>query len=379
MTAKAATFRLTAKQRGFTLAELVIAVATSSLLVAGMTSAIFLAVRSADTNSGTALAIQGSMVLEDIAAELRDAVYFKQRTATSVMFTVPDRDGDGDVETIRYSWTGTAGASLLREYNGGSAIPTVDDVHGFQLAYTIDTNATANKILFVVPNESSLDADDSAKQTSFQSWGYSVQPVTAARTNAQIDALAAAADAIYISENIVASDLNTKLNDAKAGIVNEVGALHDDLELASSAGVSYTGTQIRIADNTHYVTSPFNIGVLSITATAQYLGRMNGTLATDLQTIAQDFGGTNSSLTVIGTGGRLEDGTPALGPRLNWPIGNDFSFSALNSAGLTLLQRAVDWAARKYTVTSVGITLQVGSDGSSAVQTATEIRSKPRA
>ena len=92
------------RPRGFTLVELVIAIATSSLLMAGMMSAIFLAIRSADTNTDTSLAVSGSLVLEDIAAELRDAVYFKQRTATAVMFAVPDRDSDGDVETIRYSW-----------------------------------------------------------------------------------------------------------------------------------------------------------------------------------------------------------------------------------------------------------------------------------
>ncbi|MBP90055.1 MAG: hypothetical protein CMJ64_25665 [Planctomycetaceae bacterium] len=61
------------------------------------------------------------------------------------MFTVPDRDADGDVETIRYSWSGTAAASLMREYNGGTAVGVVDDIHAFSLAYTVQTNAIATR------------------------------------------------------------------------------------------------------------------------------------------------------------------------------------------------------------------------------------------
>ncbi|MBP88169.1 MAG: hypothetical protein CMJ64_15875 [Planctomycetaceae bacterium] len=54
--------------RGFTLVELVVAMATASLLMAGMMSAIFLAIHSADTNSATSLAIRGGLALKDITA-----------------------------------------------------------------------------------------------------------------------------------------------------------------------------------------------------------------------------------------------------------------------------------------------------------------------
>lgn len=375
----AVTLRSPVIRRGFTLAELAIAMAASSMLVAGMTSAIFLAVRSADTNSATTLAIQGSLGLEDITAELRDAIYFKQRTATSVMFTVPDRDGDSDVETIRYSWSGTAGDPLHREYNGGTAVAVLDDVHVFSLVYSIQTNASANNLLLVVPNEDSLDADDTAKRTAMAGWGYNVTPVTAARPDAELDALAAMVDVIYISENILSSNLNTKLNDATAGIVNEEAALHDDLKLSSSGGGGYTSTYIRIADNAHYITSPFSIGSLQIATSSQQLVRTNGTLAPDLDVLGKDVGGTIATLAIVGPGGQLQNGTTAAGPRLTSPVGNDFTFSALNSTGLTLLQRVIDWAAGIHRVTSVGITLQIGADSGSAMQTGTEIRSRPRA
>lgn len=371
--------RSPAKRHGFTLMELVAAMATASFLMAGMMSAIFLAIRAADTNSATSLAISGSLTLEDITAELRDAVYFKQRTATSVMFTVPDRDNDGDVETIRYSWSGTAGDPLMREYNGSTAVAVLDDVHAFALVYNVQTNAISSKLLLVVPDEDNLDTDDAAKKSAMEGWGYAVTPVTAKRPDTELDALAAMSDAIYISENILSSNLNTKLNDATAGIVNEEAALHDDLELSSSGAGSYSSTVIHISDNAHYITSPYSIGSLTIASSSQTLVRMSGTPAPDLDVVAKDAGGSITTLAIVGPGGRLDDGSPAAGPRLNTPVGNNFTFSALNSTGLALLQRVMDWAAGKYVVTSVGVTLQIGSDSGSAMQTATEIRSQPRA
>jgi hypothetical protein len=372
--------RRSPRQRvGFTLAELVVSLATATLLMAGMMSAILIATRSAKTNPGTALVIDGSLALEDLVAELRDAVYFKQRSATVVSFTVPDRDSDGDVETIRYSWSGTLGDSLLREYNGGSAVAVVDDVHAFSLAYTVQTNAIDNKILLIVPDEESLDSSDSAKKTSMEGWGYTVIPVTVLRSDEELDALAGQADAIYISENVFSGDLNTKIKDAACGILNEEPALNDDFEIASSSGSTYTSTQINVTDNAHYVTSVFSTGVLTITSSSQQLHRIQGTLPSDLQVLSQQISGTQPSIGVIGTGGRLDDGTAAAGPRFNLPFGGgSFSFSSLNSTGLTLVQRAVDWSARKYVVTSVGITLQIGDDSSAMVETATEIPSQPR-
>ena len=381
MIAPATYNRSTAWRSGFTLVELVMATAMSTFLIVGMMSAIFFAVSSADTNSSTTLAISGSMALEDITAELRDVVYFKQRTATSVMFTVPDRDGDGDVETIRYSWSGTAGAALLREYNGGSAVPVVDNVNAFSLAYTVQTSPIANRLLFVVPNENSLDSVDATKKAKFEEWLYQVRPITAARPQSELVAAAAQCDVVYISEKFSSSDLNTKLKTAAVGIVSEEGYLNDEFGLASTDGPAFSGSQIAITDNTHYITSAFSVGSLQlITSGSQDLRSISGTLAPDLQLLARKTGsGTQpGTLAVIGFGGKLNGSGTAAGRRVILPWGdNGFDFNKLTGNGLTLTRRAIDWAARKYVVASVGITLRIGSDSSAAMQTATEIRSKP--
>lgn len=367
---------------GFTLAELMVSMAMASLLMAGMMSAIFLAMRSADMQVATTNAIDGGLVLEEITSELRDAAYFKQRTATAVTFTVPDRDGDSIVETIRYSWSGTDGDPLLRNYNGASAVAVIEDVHDFSFSYNVQTNPIQGRILLVVPDEDNLDSNDAARKSQLESWGYTVMPITAKTPKAELAAMAAVVDAIYISENVLSGNLNTKLKDATVGILNEERALFGEFELASQDGGTYSETRIDVTDNTHYVTSPFNLGTLQITSTSQELFTINGTPAPDLQLLADQFSGAPAkpSIGVIGPGGGLDNGTAATGARLNLPFGgNSFSFLQLNSNGLTLLQRAVDWSARKYVVTSVGMTLQVGPDSLSTLQTSTEIVGRPRA
>jgi hypothetical protein len=48
---------------------------------------------------------------------------------------VPDRTGDGNPETIRYAWSGTVGAPLTRQYNGGTAATIIDSVQALSFTY----------------------------------------------------------------------------------------------------------------------------------------------------------------------------------------------------------------------------------------------------
>ncbi len=128
-----------AGRRAYTLVELVVAMAATSVLLAGMASAIFVAGRASDPGTLPANTIQGSMTAEEIAAELRLATSFTSRTATSVEFTVPDRDNDSAPETIEYVWSGTPAAPLQRTYNGGAVVEVLQNVHEFQFDYYVKT------------------------------------------------------------------------------------------------------------------------------------------------------------------------------------------------------------------------------------------------
>jgi hypothetical protein len=54
---------------------------------------------------------------------------------------VADRSSppDGRSETIRYNWSGTPGAPLTRQYNGGAVIDMIDSVQTLEVQYEIET------------------------------------------------------------------------------------------------------------------------------------------------------------------------------------------------------------------------------------------------
>ncbi len=128
------------RRRGHTLLELVISMALGAMLVAGLASALLLAGRTLDAGASTAVKrVEAAQTLRDVLTDAGQALHFSERTATAIAFTVPDRDGDDVPETVRYSWTGTAGAPLLMEYNGNSAEVLIDDVQQFDLSYLTRT------------------------------------------------------------------------------------------------------------------------------------------------------------------------------------------------------------------------------------------------
>ncbi len=119
---------------GFTLVELMIGLVSSSMLVAGLASAIFISSQALDLDSSTSRqSAIASEVLGKLTADLALARSFSERTATAVTFDVPDRDGDLHPETIRYAWSGTPGDSLTYQYNGGTEITIATDVQSLDL------------------------------------------------------------------------------------------------------------------------------------------------------------------------------------------------------------------------------------------------------
>ncbi len=126
-----------ARRQGHTLLEIVVAMAPASILLAGLASTLYLANRMIDAPA----AVRGVLSAEDAARrlteDLRDATYFAERTATAATFAIPDRDGDGREELVRYWWSGRPGDPLQRTVNGGPAVVVAQDVRQFQLDYTV--------------------------------------------------------------------------------------------------------------------------------------------------------------------------------------------------------------------------------------------------
>lgn len=127
-------------RRGFTLVEVVLSLAIMSILMTGLASAILIASHALpDDDSPTRAVVTSAEFVNLIAEELQSALWIRERTATSVEFAVPDRDGDGTAERIRYAWSGTVGDALTRQYNGGTVVDVIESVQGFDLGYELET------------------------------------------------------------------------------------------------------------------------------------------------------------------------------------------------------------------------------------------------
>ncbi len=127
---------------GLTLAELVVSLTATTVLVGGMASAIVLATRAMPESSGDLdKLVSASAVAEQISSELACARAIVSRTANAIEFRVADQDGDGQPETIRYEWSGSAGTPLLRQFNGEDKTAVLNGVTVFALMYDETTGS----------------------------------------------------------------------------------------------------------------------------------------------------------------------------------------------------------------------------------------------
>jgi prepilin-type N-terminal cleavage/methylation domain-containing protein len=123
--------------RAFTLIEIVTSLVILSVLL--LACASMLSLSNYQTGSATtriSAQFQAADVADQITDDLNVALNFTQRTATSVTFTVPDRISAGTPEPVCYSWAGTAGSPLTRQFNNGTVVNIANSVQAFNLAYT---------------------------------------------------------------------------------------------------------------------------------------------------------------------------------------------------------------------------------------------------
>jgi len=126
--------------RAFTLIEMLLSLAVLAIIAGAMGSTILLASKALNPDAGGGAAtVAGRRAADRVLAEVGAAVAFSERSDNAVTFTVPDRDGDGAAETIRYAWSGVAGDPLTREYNGGGPEVVAENVQQFDLGYLVRT------------------------------------------------------------------------------------------------------------------------------------------------------------------------------------------------------------------------------------------------
>jgi hypothetical protein len=121
---------------GYSLLEMVVSLSVSSLLVTGMTSSMYLAMKSNDVGIGPFRPINNaSDAVLNLDRELTYAttIFTSVNSAKAIEFQLPDQTGDGAAETVRYQWSGTAGDPLQRIFNNGTPEVILSGVQLFRL------------------------------------------------------------------------------------------------------------------------------------------------------------------------------------------------------------------------------------------------------
>lgn len=104
---------------GFTLIEMSVSLLVISILLVGIGSTVLLAGRAIPDADGHAARLYAThRAAEQVLGDVHQAMYVTERTQRAIAFVVADRTKDGRPETIRYSWSGTAGDPLMLRYNG---------------------------------------------------------------------------------------------------------------------------------------------------------------------------------------------------------------------------------------------------------------------
>ena len=200
-------------------------------------------------------------------------------------------------------------------------------------------------LLFVVNDATSLTSQDNAKKALMQSWGYQVALISDHDTQANFDAALDTSHVVYATEEVLSTDLNTKVINATCGFVNEEMQLVDEYGFASIAG-SYDSDGIDVTDTTHYITAALNTGSLQILSSSSELHTGEGTLGAGVEVLAEQISTNKAVLLVIEKCGVLYGGGDAAGRRVHLPWGrNGFDFDLLTADGKNLMKRSIDWAA----------------------------------
>jgi hypothetical protein len=210
--------------------------------------------------------------------------------------------------------------------------------------------ASAKTILFVLSGASPT-SEEQLRINQFQAWGHTVNTIQDSASQAAFDAAVTSSHVAYVPEDVSASSLGYKLRTVCIGVISEEARLDVEFGFSTSdPGSESNSSSVFVTNNAHWVSSGLASGTVTLYSSSQPRIRMEGTYAPGGMALAAISSSGNPLLFVIEAGGTLANtyagNSTASGRRVRLPWGaNAFSFSSLNSTGLSVLREAVNWAS----------------------------------
>ncbi len=124
---------------GYTLVEVLVSSVSMGVLMIGITGAVLLATQAVDDSAKTSGCIRNvTSAMDEFVRDVRCASSITELSGGAMSFIVPDRNGDGLEEKIRYAWSGVVGAPLTRQINDANAAPILSEVRGiYAITYPV--------------------------------------------------------------------------------------------------------------------------------------------------------------------------------------------------------------------------------------------------
>ena len=127
----------------FTLVELLVVITISSMLFLSLSAALSGTLQTTAEVAAQLLSWQaGSSALLRMEKEMALATQFVATDLRQVSFYVPDITGDGAADLLAYSWSGTAGAPLVRTVNGAGSTNIIAQAQDVKLSYNYRTRTS---------------------------------------------------------------------------------------------------------------------------------------------------------------------------------------------------------------------------------------------
>lgn len=141
--------RTLSRRGGFTLVELITSLVVTSILMLGLSSVLLVGSKAVPSGNEQIHAEAAcASVLEDMAGDLMLATGITLASKQDIIIGVPDRDGDGSKDQIRYTFDSDA-ETIKRTWNSNEAVTVLSNVSAFSVTLTTSGGSASAALIDV--------------------------------------------------------------------------------------------------------------------------------------------------------------------------------------------------------------------------------------